>query len=82
MSNVFLLLVHIALAGACQRDFSHAHIDDIATEELATRGSSLVPSLTDNEAILANAIDNVSLSTWSSYYTHGDHLAGQNKSMA
>ncbi|KAK7755693.1 hypothetical protein SLS62_002304 [Diatrype stigma] len=40
------------------------------------------PVLTENEATLVNSFDNNSLSEWSYYYTHGDHLGGHNKTMA
>lgn len=40
------------------------------------------PALTETETILVNSFDSKSLSDWSYYYTHGDHLGSHNKSMA
>lgn len=40
------------------------------------------PELTADEAVLVNSFDNVTISQWSYYYTHGLHLAGTNMSMA
>ncbi|CAG8973599.1 hypothetical protein HYALB_00009751 [Hymenoscyphus albidus] len=40
------------------------------------------PTLSDEETLLVNAFDAVDIETWSSYYTHGDHVAGKNKSQA
>ncbi|KAK7707274.1 hypothetical protein SLS63_013791 [Diaporthe eres] len=38
--------------------------------------------MSQTETILINSFDNKSLSDWSYYYTHGDHLGSHNKSMA
>jgi N-acetylated-alpha-linked acidic dipeptidase len=40
------------------------------------------PALSEVESILVNSFDNKSLSDWSYYYTHGDHLGSHNKTMA
>ena len=40
------------------------------------------PTLSETESILVNSFDNKSISDWSYYYTHGDHLGSHNKSMA
>ena len=63
---------------ACQRErvfkrHAHGHIK---------RQATFPPVLDHNEQILINSFDNTSISTWSYYYTHGDHIAGRNQSMA
>ena len=40
------------------------------------------PVLTEQEAILVNSIDNVTLEEWNYYYAHSYHLAGTNRTIA
>lgn len=40
------------------------------------------PSLDENESVLSNAVDPASLNSSSYYYSHGDGVAGRNRSMA
>ena len=79
----------IPLALACQKE----HLTDqdlgltsrsIRREEEPTvqERATFPPSLTTEETILSNAFDNVDIDAWASYYTHGDHIAGKNKSQA
>ncbi|KAH8732769.1 N-acetylated-alpha-linked acidic dipeptidase 2 [Phaeosphaeriaceae sp. PMI808] len=42
----------------------------------------LPPSWTKEERVLHTSFSKTEIDTWSSYFTHGDHLAGRNKSMA
>ncbi|KZM18759.1 Glutamate carboxypeptidase II [Ascochyta rabiei] len=68
-------------AEACQRErvfkrHAHAHIKRQAVN------ATFPPVLDPNEQVLINSFDNTSISTWSYYYTHGDHIAGRNESMA
>jgi hypothetical protein len=49
---------------------------------LSRRAAAFPPKLTDEESILVNAFDNASIAESSSYYAHGLHLAGTNKSQA
>ena len=77
MRTSLFLLAAIG-AEACQRErafkrYAHGHVK---------RQVSFPPVLDANEQILINSIDNTSISTWSYYYTHGDHIAGRNESMA
>ncbi|KAI4911044.1 hypothetical protein J4E90_007301 [Alternaria incomplexa] len=77
MRTALLALAAIG-AQACQRErafFHHPH-------KHVKRQSVFPPALTPNEEILLNSFDSVSISEWSYYYTHGQHLAGQNESMA
>lgn len=65
-------------AEACQRERvfkRHAH-------SYIKRQASFPPVLDANEQILINSFDNTSIAEWSYYYTHGDHVAGRNESMA
>ncbi|KAF2190675.1 N-acetylated-alpha-linked acidic dipeptidase-like protein 2 [Zopfia rhizophila CBS 207.26] len=76
------LLILIAAIGAqaCQRErsFRNHHRHAKRQENNAT-----IPIVLDaNEQTLIDSFDNASISTWSYYYTHGAHVAGQNKSMA
>lgn len=73
-----LLLLAAVGAEACQRErafkeHAHGHVK---------RQTAFPPKLDANEQILMNSFDNTSISTWSYYYTHGDHIAGRNESMA
>lgn len=77
MRTSLFLLAAIG-AEACQRErafkrYAHGHVK---------RQVSFPPVLDANEQILINSFDNTSISTWSYYYTHGDHIAGRNESMA
>ncbi|EME42303.1 hypothetical protein DOTSEDRAFT_64147 [Dothistroma septosporum NZE10] len=61
---------------ACQRErefFNH---------QLPKRQATPVPELTADEQLIISSFDNNSISDWSNYYTHGDHLAGRNRSQA
>ncbi|KAF1359989.1 N-acetylated-alpha-linked acidic dipeptidase-like protein 2 [Lizonia empirigonia] len=76
-----LFLLAAIGAEACQRErvfkgHAHGHIKRQAAN------ATFPPALDLNEQILINSFDNTSISTWSYYYTHGDHIAGRNKSMA
>jgi N-acetylated-alpha-linked acidic dipeptidase len=76
-----LLLLAVIGAEACQRErvfkrHAHGHIKRQAVN------ATFPPVLDANEQILINSFDNTSISTWSYYYTHGDHIAGRNESMA
>ncbi|KAJ4365411.1 hypothetical protein N0V95_000462 [Ascochyta clinopodiicola] len=80
MRTSLFLLAAIG-AEACQRERvfkRHAH-DHIKRQ---AANATFPPVLDPNEQILINSFDNTSISTWSYYYTHGDHIAGRNKSMA
>ncbi|KAJ4994383.1 glutamate carboxypeptidase-like protein 2 [Stagonosporopsis vannaccii] len=73
-----LFLLAAIGAEACQRErvfkrHAHSHIK---------RQASFPPVLDANEQILINSFDNTSIAEWSYYYTHGDHIAGRNESMA
>ncbi|EUC36308.1 hypothetical protein COCCADRAFT_88509 [Bipolaris zeicola 26-R-13] len=82
-----LLLTLTPPTHACQRDWSllqtrisrHSH----SPSKYTTRDTpTYPPPLTPTESLLLNSFDAVALRTWSSYYTHGDHLGTHNRSMA
>jgi N-acetylated-alpha-linked acidic dipeptidase len=80
MRTSLFLLAAIG-AEACQRErtfkrYAHSHVKRQAAN------ATFPPVLDPNEQILINSFDNTSISTWSYYYTHGDHIAGRNESMA
>ncbi|KAF2748525.1 glutamate carboxypeptidase 2 [Sporormia fimetaria CBS 119925] len=71
------------LTYACQRDWNALHTRLHNHSPLHKRQSiSYPPLLTETETILVNSFDNRSISDWSHYYTHGDHLGSHNKSQA
>ncbi|KAH7087121.1 glutamate carboxypeptidase [Paraphoma chrysanthemicola] len=85
MSQLLLvLLVVIHSTSACQRDLHNREdIQDPSNLNLAPRQSApFPPTWTTEEEILHESFSKADLNTWSSYYTHGDHIAGRNKSMA
>ncbi|KAH5489920.1 hypothetical protein HBI29_205990 [Parastagonospora nodorum] len=76
-----LFLLSAIGAQACQRErafvhHSHPHV------KRQTSNATFPPALDPNEQILLNSFDNTSIAEWSYYYTHGDHVAGRNKTMA
>ncbi|KAH7130248.1 hypothetical protein B0J11DRAFT_429498 [Dendryphion nanum] len=82
--NSFLLLG--AFTYACQRDWDalHRRIHQHAARNKHAKRAEVQypPALSDVESILVNSFDNKSISDWSYYYTHGDHLGSHNKTMA
>lgn len=81
---VRLLVTLVQLAAACQRELRNRdlplHDLDIAVE--SRQATPFPPQWTENEKVLHTSFSNTELDTWSSYYTHGDHVAGRNKTMA
>jgi N-acetylated-alpha-linked acidic dipeptidase len=76
-----------ALAYACQRDWDALHRRMHASHHSHSKHAKRAdvvypPSLSEVETILINSFDSKSLSDWSYYYTHGDHLGSHNKTMA
>ncbi|KAK7974044.1 hypothetical protein PG989_015892 [Apiospora arundinis] len=68
----------VVVVEACQR-VRHEH----STAGLAKRQSALLPTpLTPDEDTLVRSVSNATLADWSYYYTHGQHLAGRNQTMA
>ncbi|KAK8068035.1 hypothetical protein PG996_007147 [Apiospora saccharicola] len=64
---------------ACQRVRHEQHPTPLKKRESA---APLPAPLTPDEETLVRAISNTALSEWSYYYTHGQHLAGKNQTMA
>ncbi|OHF00646.1 PA domain-containing protein [Colletotrichum orchidophilum] len=80
--HVSLALTYAALASACQRDFfvekRHTH-----RKPITKRADDVWPPvLSDEETILVNAFDNVTVDEWSDYYGHQVKLAGLGKGAA
>jgi N-acetylated-alpha-linked acidic dipeptidase len=76
-----------AFAYACQRDWAALdrriqHQHNTHNRHSKRADVAYPPSLTEVESILVNSFDNKSISDWSYYYTHGDHLGSHNKTMA
>ncbi|KAH7379385.1 hypothetical protein DE146DRAFT_774283 [Phaeosphaeria sp. MPI-PUGE-AT-0046c] len=85
MANFLLFLVALVqLASACQRELrNRAPSQHLSDQVLVPREATpFPPTWTEDEKILHTSFSNTELDTWSSYYTHGDHVAGRNKSMA
>lgn len=55
-------------------------LDESPYEGLSSGDNGL--SLAQKEQIIIGSFNNVSISEWSYYYTHGDHLGGKNYSQA
>lgn len=64
------------LVSGCQRD-RHFH-----KPGLVKRQSTPLAGRDANEQTIIDSFSNNSISDWSYYYTHGDHVAGRNKSQA
>lgn len=66
---------------ACQRDFNvekrHTH-----RKPLVKRNEEWPPVLDENETLLVNSFDNVSIDEWSRYYGYQNKLAGFGKEAA
>ncbi|KAF2712712.1 N-acetylated-alpha-linked acidic dipeptidase-like protein 2 [Pleomassaria siparia CBS 279.74] len=78
--RVILALLAAIGAQACMRERTlGAHHDGHIKRQADV---TFPPVLDANEQILLDSFDNTSISTWSYYYTHGDHIAGRNKTMA
>lgn len=71
----------VTLATACQNSIP-GPVSDVSSQSMLRVRDTPAADLTENEAILSNAFKVVDLETWSSYYAHGAHVAGRNKSMA
>ena len=77
MYRVLLAVPLLAdLVSGCVRE-RHFHAPG-----LLKRQSTPLASLTANEQTIVDSLSNNSISDWSYYYTHGDHVAGRNKSQA
>ncbi|RYN30317.1 putative glutamate carboxypeptidase [Alternaria tenuissima] len=72
MKATLLALAAIGVQ-ACQRERAFLH----HPHKHVKRQSAFPPALTPDEEILLNSFDSVSISEWSYYYTHGQHLAAQ-----
>lgn len=85
MEKFLLLALTIArLTTACQREL-HSRDDDQRSHGLLLtprQAAPFPPVWTKEELILHTSFSTASIDTWSSYFTHGNHIAGQNKSMA
>ncbi|KAF1977901.1 N-acetylated-alpha-linked acidic dipeptidase-like protein 2 [Bimuria novae-zelandiae CBS 107.79] len=79
--KVSLVLAAAAGVHACQRDLTSEHASHRHVKRQSTN-ATFPPVLDANEQILVSSFDNTTISTWAYYYTHGNHLAGVNKSMA
>ncbi|KAF1963063.1 N-acetylated-alpha-linked acidic dipeptidase-like protein 2 [Byssothecium circinans] len=81
-SNMRLILVLIGAIGAqaCQRDLTLTHAHRHVKRQ--NKNATFPPVLDANEQVLISSFDNTSISQWSYYYTHGNHVAGLNKTMA
>lgn len=81
-----LLLVSFShLTSACLRDLPDGIVDpsDISSAHLTTRETVPYPPVwTPEEKFLHESFSPHNLDTWSSLYTHSNHVAGLNKTLA
>lgn len=88
MTRILSSLVLLGtFAHACQRDWDALdrrihHQHDSHNRHSKRAEVAYPPVLSEIESVLVNSFDNKSISDWSYYYTHGDHLGSHNKSMA
>lgn len=84
--SLLSLTSSLALTLACEREFNGEHFSSdfpSHTTDISGRAAAqLPPDWTKEEEIIHTSFDTVELETWASYYTHGDHIAGRNRSMA
>lgn len=80
MKSALFLLAALG-AEACQREIGVTHYNPRTLARRQEVDTSLVAP-NANEKILLDSFDNTSISEWSYYYTHGNHVAGLNKTMA
>ncbi|KAJ0302963.1 hypothetical protein Brms1b_011849 [Colletotrichum noveboracense] len=81
-SQISIALASAAVILACQRDLlleqRHTHRKRITKRA----GDQWPPVLTEEETVLVNAFDNVTIDEWSDYYGHQVKLAGLGKEAA
>jgi N-acetylated-alpha-linked acidic dipeptidase len=85
MAKLLLLALSIArIATACQRELRSLDLGlNPQNIPLVPRQETQFPPIwTLNERFLHESFSTATISNWSSYYTHGNHIAGLNKSMA
>lgn len=81
MKTQLILLAAAIGTQACQREINfNPHSHQIVKRQRTN--VTFPPVLTAYERVLLESFDNTSISQWSYYYTHGDHVAGRNRSMA
>ncbi|KAF1993810.1 glutamate carboxypeptidase II [Amniculicola lignicola CBS 123094] len=79
----FLLFFYTCpLALTCEREFPEYTSEQEFARGLETRAEKFPPEWTKEEEILSKSISAATIKSWASYYTHGNHVAGLNKSQA
>ncbi|KAG8623688.1 hypothetical protein KVT40_008664 [Elsinoe batatas] len=81
-SYVSYLAALTAVVGTQACDIQHKHEFHLHRMLAKRQQTVFPPTLTADESILINSIDNATIDEWSYYYTHGRHLAGENRTMA
>lgn len=81
VKNLLTLAALAASVSACQRDFD---VDERHTHRkaLSRRDEQWPPVLTEQETLLVNSFDNVTIDDWSRYYGYQNKLAGYGKEAA
>jgi N-acetylated-alpha-linked acidic dipeptidase len=85
MAKLLLLALSITrLTVACQRELRSLDLGlNPQNLPLVPRQETPFPPVwTENEKVLHESFSTATIDQWSSYYTHGNHIAGLNKSMA
>ena len=82
--TLLLALTAVQRTTACQRELRSLDLGQQSQQlPLVPRQTAPFPPVwNENEKILHTSFSTSLIDTWSSYYTHGDHIAGRNKSMA
>ncbi|KAG9188839.1 N-acetylated-alpha-linked acidic dipeptidase [Alternaria panax] len=85
MALFLLLALSIAQStSACQRDLRSLDFGQQTQQHPLVHRQDIPfpPERSKNEDVLHTSFSTSSIDKWSSYYTHGDHVAGRNKYMA
>ncbi len=82
VSTQSVLWTLVASVTACQREHGARHRRHASALPHVRRAADFPPVLSEQESLLVNSFDSASISDWSYFYTHGDHIGGRNRTMA
>lgn len=77
-----ILVLQASSVFGCVKDYNSPSFFDPHAGLQKRQETQFPPVLTEQEAILVNSIDNVTLEEWNYYYAHSYHLAGTNRTIA
>ncbi|KIV94534.1 hypothetical protein PV10_02290 [Exophiala mesophila] len=77
-----ILVLQASSVFSCAKDYKAPSFFNPQVGLQKRQETQFPPVLTEQEAILVNSIDNVTLEEWNYYYAHSYHLAGTNRTIA